>query len=57
VDKIPRDPYPTIEGMQTVLDEIARSNPKAAAIKPEQLVDSRYIKELQATGFIDKLYK
>ena len=57
VDKIPRYPYPTIEGMQTVLDEIARSNAKAAAIKPQQLVDERFVKELQASKFIDNLYK
>ena len=57
VGKIPRYPYPTLDGMQTVLNEVARGNPKAAAIKPEELVDARFVKELQATGFIDNLYK
>jgi len=57
VDKIPRYPYPTINGMQTVLNELARSNPKAASVKPEELVDARFVKELQNSGFIDNLYK
>jgi NitT/TauT family transport system substrate-binding protein len=57
VDKIPRYPYPTINGMQTVLNEIARSNPKAASVKPEELVDARFVRELQNSGFIDNLYK
>ena len=57
VGKIPRYPYPTLTGMQTVLNEVARGNPKAATIKPEQLVDARFVKELQGAGFIDNLYK
>jgi NitT/TauT family transport system substrate-binding protein len=57
VDKIPRYPYPTITGMQTVLNELARSNPKAALVKPEELVDARFVRELQNSGFIDNLYK
>jgi len=57
VDKIPRYPYPTINGMQTVLNELARSNPKAASVKPEELVDARFVRELQNSGFIDNLYK
>jgi NitT/TauT family transport system substrate-binding protein len=57
VNKISRYPYPTINGMQTVLNELARSNPKAASVKPEELVDARFVKELQNSGFIDNLYK
>jgi len=57
VDRIPRYPYPTVAGMQTVLNELARSNPKAASVKPEELVDTRFVMELQNSGFIDSLYK
>lgn len=57
VDKIPRYPYPTVSGMQTVLNELTRSNPKAGSIKPEELMDARFVKELQNSGFIDNLYK
>ena len=34
VEKIPRYPYPTVSGMQTVLNELARSNPKAGMSIP-----------------------
>ena len=57
LDKIPRYPYPTAAGMSTVLEEIARNNPKARTIKPEDLIEPRFVKELQLSGFIDNLYK
>jgi hypothetical protein len=43
--------------MQTVLHELARNNPKAASIKPEELIDARFVSELQNSGFIDNLYR
>lgn len=57
VEKIPRYPYPTNSGMQTVLHELARGNPKASAVRAEDLLDGRFVKELQNSGFIDNLYK
>jgi NitT/TauT family transport system substrate-binding protein len=55
-DKLPRKQYPTIEGIKTVLNSLAEKDPKARAIKPEDLVDLRFIKELDQSGFIDALY-
>jgi hypothetical protein len=43
--------------MQTVLNELSRSNPKAATIKPEDLMDGRFVKELENARFIDQYYK
>jgi NitT/TauT family transport system substrate-binding protein len=57
VAKIPRYPYPTPSGMQTVLNELSRSNPKAATIKPEDLMDGRFVKELENARFIDQYTK
>jgi NitT/TauT family transport system substrate-binding protein len=57
VDKIPRYPYPTLPGMQTVLDELARGNPKARNVKPGDLVDGRFVKELESAKFSDPYYK
>jgi NitT/TauT family transport system substrate-binding protein len=57
VGKIPRYPYPTLSGMQTVLNELARSNPKAGNIKPNELVDERFVKELENLRFVDQYYK
>jgi ABC-type nitrate/sulfonate/bicarbonate transport system substrate-binding protein len=55
--KYPRKQYPTLRGIQTVLDAIADENPKAKSAKPEQFVDARFIKELDDAGYIDALYK
>jgi len=55
--KYPQKQYPSIPGIQTVLDAIAGENPKAKSAKPEQFVDTRFIKELDDSGYIDNLYK
>jgi NitT/TauT family transport system substrate-binding protein len=56
-DKYPRKQYPSLPGIQTVLDAIADENPKAKSARPEQFVDARFVKELDDTGYIDDLYK
>ena len=56
-DKYSRKQYPALPGIQTVLDAIADENPKAKAARPEQFVDTRFIKELDDSGYIDGLYK
>ena len=55
--KYPRKQYPSLPGIQTVLDAIADENPKAKSVKPEQFVDTQFIKELDERGYIDGLYK
>jgi ABC-type nitrate/sulfonate/bicarbonate transport system substrate-binding protein len=50
-------PYPTPEGVKTMLDDLARSNPKAAAADPKAFVDLTLVRELENSGFIKKLYK
>src|SRR5215471_8243852 len=54
---IPEKPYPTLRGIQIMLNELAPKEPKAQGAKPEQFVDLTFIKELDSSGFIDKLYK
>ncbi len=56
-DKYSRKQYPALPGIQTVLDAIADENPKAKSARPEQFVDTRFIKELDDSGYIDSLYK
>jgi NitT/TauT family transport system substrate-binding protein len=53
----PEVPYPTPEGVKTMLDDLARSNPKAATADPKAFVDPSLIKELDSSGFIKQLYK
>jgi NitT/TauT family transport system substrate-binding protein len=50
-------PYPTPDGVKTMLDDMARTNPKAAAADPNAFVDLSLVRELETSGFIKKLYK
>ena len=50
-------PYPAIQGITTILKEIEGRNPKARSVKPEDFVDSRYIQEIDKSGFIADLQK
>jgi len=52
---IPMKPLPTLEGIQMVLKEI--EDPRARRAKPEDFVDLRLVRELDETGFIDRLSK
>ena len=52
-----RRQHPTIEGLQTVLDDLAERDPRAKAAKPEQFIDITFLKELEQSGYIDSLYK
>jgi LysM repeat protein len=50
-------PYPTLRGIGIMLREMAATNPKTATARPEDFVDLTFIKELDSSGFIDRLYK
>ena len=50
-------PTPSIEGVRSALEEFASTNPAAKTADPASFVDDRYIKALDASGFIASLYK
>jgi NitT/TauT family transport system substrate-binding protein len=54
---IPEAPYPPPEGYQLVLQDMAATNPKAAQANVKDYVDSRFVKELEDSGFIKALYR
>ena len=56
-EKLAPKQYPTLEGIKNILDPLAENDAKAKAAKPEDFVDTRFIKELDESGFIDDLYK
>ena len=57
VNVMPRVPYPTMRGIQMVLDEIGSRNPKTREISPASLVDVSFLGELDKSGFIKALYE
>jgi len=54
---LPRVPYPDVEGIQNVLKEVAKRDPKAKGLKPETFTETRFLKELEASGLVQKLYR
>jgi NitT/TauT family transport system substrate-binding protein len=51
-----RDPYPTLDGLQTVLDDLAESEPRARTVRPEQLVNTTALEQLDRAGYLKQLY-
>ena len=54
---VPEKPYPTLKGIQIILREMGIKDVAARSARPEQFVDLSIIKELDSSGFIDRLYK
>jgi hypothetical protein len=52
-----RVPYPTEPGIQLFVDQLKSKNPKAAQAKPSDFTDISFLKELESSGYIDRLYK
>jgi len=50
---LPRKQYPSLEGIKTILATELKGKPG----KPEDFVDSSFVRELDQSGYIDGLYK
>ena len=44
------------EALQAILDEVAQTDPRAKKVKPQELIDSRYLDEMDKSGFMDQLW-
>ena len=53
---IQKVPYPSADGLQFVMDEVAARKPEARRFKPTDLIDARFVKELEESGFVKTLY-
>jgi NitT/TauT family transport system substrate-binding protein len=45
-----------LEGFQSTLDEIAPIDPRAKTVKPQDMVDTRYLDEMEKSGFFDQIW-
>ena len=57
IKSIPKKPYPTLKGIQFMLDVLAPQLPQAKNFKPEQFVDLSFLQELEKEGFFNELAK
>lgn len=44
------------EALQAILDEVAQVDPRAKKVKPQELMDMRYVEEMEKSGFLDNLW-
>jgi ABC-type nitrate/sulfonate/bicarbonate transport system substrate-binding protein len=49
-------PYPTVPGLYRVLAEASKTNPAAKSLRLEDMMDCRWLAELDTGGFIRDLY-
>jgi len=45
-----------LDSLQAILDELAQTDPRAKNVKPQEMVDSRYLDEMNKSGFMDQLW-
>ena len=55
LSSVERRPIPMVDGMHNIRRLLAMLNPKIASVKVEDLIDSRLIRKLDESGFIDKI--
>lgn len=53
---IPAVPYPTPAGIQTIIDQLAKTRAQAKTLNPNDFIDASILKEIEDSGFIKRLY-
>jgi hypothetical protein len=53
---VPAVPYPSIPGIQTIIDHLAKTRPEARGLRPQDFIDGSVLKEIEESGFVKKLY-
>lgn len=49
-------PYPSVAGLQTVIDEVAESDPRARGVKPEDVINTAPLEQIEREGFVQALW-
>jgi hypothetical protein len=49
-------PYPTSEGIQTIIDHLAKTRPQAKELNPSDFIDPSILREIEDSGFVKRLY-
>jgi ABC-type nitrate/sulfonate/bicarbonate transport system substrate-binding protein len=52
-----RKPYPNLRALANTHEKATRYDPRCAVVNPLTVVDMHYVKELDESGFIDRLYR
>jgi len=52
-----RVPYPAAKGVETILEDLAKTNAKARGADPKRFIEPKFLKELEDSGYVAQLYK
>jgi NitT/TauT family transport system substrate-binding protein len=55
--RLEKIPYPTLKGIQFILDQMADRHPQARKTSPESFVDLSVLQDLDQSGFFKQLWK
>jgi vacuolar-type H+-ATPase subunit E/Vma4 len=56
-ERLEKIPYPTLQGIKFIIDEMAERNPQAKNASPESFVELSVLQELDQSGFFKQLWK
>ena len=56
VRTLARKSYPAVEGMRNVQRLLKTQNPRIGEVNVEDLIDNRYIRKLDESGFFERIY-
>ena len=51
-----RKPYPSVEGLRNIQRMMGGLNPKVTRVKAEGIIESRFVRKLDESGYIDSLF-
>jgi hypothetical protein len=54
---MPQKPYPSLKGIKALIDLAAHEKPELKNVAPERFVNTTILKEVDDSGFIDRLYR
>ena len=54
---LPKKPYVEMAGISSMIEFMAEADPLVSKGKPEEVIDHTILKKLDASGFLDQLYK
>ena len=57
VNVVPKAPYPAIDGIKNMLNELSNRLPEARNVHIGKFLDDSFVRELELSGFINNLYR
>jgi hypothetical protein len=51
-----KKPYPSVDGLRNIQRFMQARNPKVGQIKVQDLIDDSIMRELDRSGYIDRIY-